>query len=222
MIYRIWWVLLVPLIRLYWRVGVRGRGHVRPLHGRGIIVASNHNSGIDPTLVCAAFWRQIFWLAKIELVVTRKVAWFFKSVSVIPVDRNAPKDASLQAAAECVRRGGIFGIFPEGTRSPDGRVWRGHTGVARIAHLSGAPVVPTAIIGTRRACPKGKLLIRPYKCEVRFGAPIRFEARPGEAEQDAYRRFTDELMRAVAALAETDYVADAYSSEAARLERLAS
>jgi 1-acyl-sn-glycerol-3-phosphate acyltransferase len=212
MIYRIWWLLLVPLIRLYWRVSVVGRENVKGL--RGMIVASNHQSGIDPILICAAFWRHVFWLAKIELVITRKVAWFFKSVAVIPVDRNAPKEDSLKAAAECVGRGRIFGIFPEGTRGPDGRVYRGHTGVARVAHLSGGAVVPAAVVGSLEACPKGKLMARPRKCEVRFGSPMLFEMRPGESEQAAYRRFTDEVMEAIAKLRGVDYIDDQYSTEA--------
>lgn len=220
MLYRIWWITLVPLIRAYWRVRVTGAEHVRKR--RGMIIASNHQSGIDPILVCASFWRHVYWLAKIELVITKKVAWFFKSVSVIPVDRNAPKEVSLQAAAECVRRGRIFGIYPEGTRSPDEKVYRGHTGVARIAHLSGGPVIPTAVLGSRRAVPKGKLLARPYACRVVFGAPMTFAIAPGESEAAAYRRFTDEVMRAIAALAGTTYVPHTYSNDAAREQRLAS
>lgn len=212
MIYRVWWFLLVPLIRLYWRVRVRGANNVRKLGG--MIIASNHQSGIDPILVCSAFFRHVYWLAKIELVITRKVAWFFRSVSVIPVDRNAPKEASLDAAAECVRRGRIFGIFPEGTRSPDGRIYRGHTGVARVAQLSGGPVIPTAVVGSLEACPKGKLLARPRRCEVRFGTPMQFHLRSGETETQAHRRFTDEIMREIARLKETEYVADTYSSQA--------
>ncbi|HEX9697132.1 MAG TPA: lysophospholipid acyltransferase family protein [Actinomycetota bacterium] len=220
MLYRIWWITLVPLIRAYWRVRVVGARHVRGR--RGMIIASNHQSGIDPILVCASFWRHVYWLAKIELVITKKVAWFFKSVAVIPVDRHAPKDVSLQAAADCVRRGRIFGIYPEGTRSPDENLYRGHTGVARVAHLSGGPVIPTAVVGSRRACPKGKLLIRPYRCEVRFGEPMTLVIKPGETEAAAYRRFTDEVMRAIASLAGTRYVDDVYSGDAARIEKLAS
>ncbi|HVL89597.1 MAG TPA: lysophospholipid acyltransferase family protein [Actinomycetota bacterium] len=220
MIYRVWWLLLVPLIRLYWRVRVTGAENVR--RRGGMIIASNHQSGIDPILVCASFWRHVYWLAKVELVITRKVAWFFKSVAVIPVDRNAPKEDSLQAAADCVRRGRIFGIYPEGTRSPDEKVYRGHTGVARIAHLSGGAVIPTAVIGSRRSVPKGKLMARPTKCVVRFGAPMTFAIKPGETEAAAYRRFTDDVMRAIAALAGTSYVPGVYSGDAARVEKLAS
>lgn len=212
MLYRIWWILLVPLIRLYWRVSVHGRDNIQGF--RGMIIASNHQSGIDPILVCAAFWRHVFWLAKIELVITRKIAWFFKSVAVIPVDRNAPKDASLRDAADHVQRGKIFGIFPEGTRGPDGRIYKGHTGVARIAEISKGPVIPTAVVGSLEACPKGKILARPRKCRVIFGTPMHFDIRQDESPEHAYRRFTDEVMEAIARLKETGYVRDVYSSEA--------
>jgi 1-acyl-sn-glycerol-3-phosphate acyltransferase len=213
MLYRVWWFLLVPLIRAYWRVRVRGRHHV-PRRG-GAILASNHQSGLDPILVCSAFWRHVYWLAKIEYVITPKVAWFFRSVSVIPVNRDAPREESLAAAADSVRRGRLFGIYPEGTRSLDGRLYRGYTGVARIAAMSGAPVIPTGVVGSREALPKGKILARPRRCEVRFGPPLRFAMRPGEDEHDAHRRFTDEVMDAIAALTGQER-ADVYSREPQR------
>ncbi|MHB8513175.1 MAG: lysophospholipid acyltransferase family protein [Actinomycetota bacterium] len=211
MLYRIWWFTLGQAIRGYFRI--RYHGHEGIPKG-GMIVASNHQSGIDPTLVCMAFWKQVCWLAKIELVITRRIAWFFKSVNVIPVDRNAPKDDALRAAARVVSNGKIFGIFPEGTRGPDERVYRGHTGVARVAHLSGAAVIPTAILGTARACPKGSLIPRPVRCDVIFGQPMYFSIDHEESEADAYRRFTDEVMEVIAKLSGTTYVGDQYSSDA--------
>lgn len=213
MLYRVWWFLLVPLIRAYWRVRVRGRRNIP--RRRGAILASNHQSGLDPILVCSAFWRHVYWLAKIEYVVTPKIAWFFKSVSVIPVNRDAPRDESLIAAAECVRGGRLFGIYPEGTRSVDGRLYRGYTGVARIAAMTGTPVIPVGVVGSREALPKGKILARPRRCEVRFGPPMSFSVRPGEDEHDACRRFTDEVMDAIAALTGQERV-DAYSREPQR------
>jgi len=83
----------------------------------------------------------------VELVKTARIAWFFRGAGVIPVDRAAPQEESVDKAARVLKEGKIFGIFPEGTRSPDGRVYKGYTGVARVAQRSGAPVVPTGIIG---------------------------------------------------------------------------
>lgn len=213
MLYRLYWLVLVPLIRVVWRQKVSGRRNV-PKRG-GFILASNHQSGVDIMVLCASFWRQIFYLAKVEYVVTPKVAWFFKSVSVIPVNREAPEGESLDKAAACVRSGRIFGIFPEGTRSPDGRVFRGYTGVARVAMMTGAPVIPAACVGTRESLPKGRLLPKLIRCEVRFGEPKRFEMLSGEDEKVALRRFTDEVMASIASLAGKEYV-DLYSRDYAR------
>lgn len=213
MLYRIWWFLLAPIIRLYWRVRVRGRGSV-PRFGPAII-ASNHQSGIDPAVIGAVLRRRVRWLAKLDLVRNPKVAWFFRSVSVIPVNRDAPERASLEAAARVLGKGQLFGIFPEGTRSPDGRLYRGYTGGARIAQMTGVPVIPTGCMGTMRAVPKGRLLPKPLPCEVRFGEPLVFEMRDGEDEAAAVRRFTDEVMEAIARLTGQERV-DAYSREPQR------
>lgn len=213
MFYRMWWFLLAPIIRLYWRVPARGRRNV-PRRGPAI-VASNHQSGVDPAVIGAVLRRRLWWLAKVDLVRNPKVAWFFRSVSVIPVDRDAPEPASLEAAAAVLRKGHLFGIFPEGTRSPDGRLYRGYTGVARIAMMSGAPVIPAGCIGTMRAVPKGRLLPKPLPCEVRFGEPLRFALRNGEDEAAAVRRFTDEVMEAIARLTGQQRV-DEYSREERR------
>ena len=204
--YRFMYILLVPLIRLYWRISVRGRNNLPK--NTGLILASNHWAGIDPIMVCSSFWRPVHWLAKVELVITPRIAWFFRGAAVIPVNRDAPQQVSIEKAAAVIKRGGLFGIYPEGTRSRDGRLYRGYTGVARIAHASGAPVVPTAVMGTRESAPKGTRLPRPTKVEVRFGKPLRFAMQEGEDEKVAYRRFTDELMRAIQALTGQVYVDD--------------
>lgn len=213
MFYRIWWFLLAPIIRLYWQVRVRGRR--RALRRGPAIVACNHQSGVDPAIIGAVLRRRVWWLAKVDLVRSPKTAWFFRSVSVIPIDREAPERAAIEAAVDVLGRGRVFGIFPEGTRSPDGRVYRGYTGVARIASASGAPVVPVGLVGTMRAVPKGKIVPRPLPCEARFGEPMRFAQRPGEDEAAAIRRFTDELMEAIARLIGAERV-DRYSREPAR------
>jgi 1-acyl-sn-glycerol-3-phosphate acyltransferase len=214
MTYRIIWFTLGSLVKVYWWVRARDRRNVP--RGRGAVLACNHVAAIDPTLVCMSFWRPVHWLAKIELVRSRRVAWFFRGVAVIPVSREQPEDAWYDAATRVLKEGKLFGIFPEGTRSPDGRVYKGYTGVARIAQRSGAPVVPTGIVGTRKAHRKGSRLAKPSKTEVRFGAPMHFEIRPGEDEHAAHRRFTDEVLDAVAALVGAERVPDRYSRAPAR------
>lgn len=209
MIYRVFWFTIGPLIKSYWWVRARGRANVP--RDRGVILASNHIAAIDPVLVCMSFWRQVCWLAKIELVKTARVAWFFRGAGVIPVDRAAPQEDSIEGAARVLKEGKLFGIFPEGTRSRDGRVYRGYTGVARIAQRSGAPVVPTGIVGSNKAHHKGQRIARPMKTEVRFGAPMYFEIHPGEDEHAAYRRFTDEVLDEVARLIGAERAPEEYS-----------
>lgn len=209
MTYRILWLTLGPLIRLFWRQRVRGKANV-PRRG-GAILAANHHASIDPIFICMSFWRPVQWLAKIELVKRRKIAWFFRSAMVVPVDREAPHEDSLEAAAQVLKRGNLLGIFPEGTRSPDGRVYRGYTGVARIAQRTGAPVIPTGVIGTRRSIAKGSVVAKPVRCQVIFGRPMIFVIEPGETERDAYHRFTDQVLDAVAVLIGEDRVPDRYS-----------
>lgn len=216
MFYKLWWLVLTGPIRLYWRVRVEGREYL-PRKG-GVILASNHQSGLDPVVVGGIVSRPIYWLAKIEYVITPKVAWFFKSVGVIPVNRDAPEHEPLEKAADAVRAGKIFGIYPEGTRSPDGRIYRGYTGVARIAEMTGAPVVPCGVLNTREALPKGKIMARPLKCEVRFGAPLYFKMGTGEDPREAYRRFTDEVLDAIAFITGKERVPDRYSREPRRSE----
>lgn len=219
MLYRFWWVILSPLIRLYWRTRVVGRENL-PRKG-GVILASNHQSGLDPVVVGGIVTRPIYWLAKVEYVITPKQAWFFKSVGVIPVNRDAPEHVALEKAAETVRAGKIFGIYPEGTRSPDGRIYKGYTGVARVAEMTGVAVVPCGVMNTLEALPKGKIMARPLKCEVRFGEPLYFKMGTGEDPHEAYRRFTDEVLDAIAALTGKERVPDQYSREPKRARRSA-
>jgi 1-acyl-sn-glycerol-3-phosphate acyltransferase len=206
--YRILYLFVVPLIRLYWRVHDTGRANLP--RDSGLIIASNHWSGIDPIMVCSSFWRPVHWLAKIELVKSLKIAWFFKLAAVIPINRDAPEHEPIEKAASLIKRGGVFGIYPEGTRSLDGRLYKGYTGVARIAAESGAPVIPTGVMGTRESAPKGTRIPRSVPVEVRFGAPMYFSVQPGEDEKVALRRFTDEIMRAIQSLTGQEY-ADEYN-----------
>jgi 1-acyl-sn-glycerol-3-phosphate acyltransferase len=213
-VYRNFWFTIGPLIKAYWWVRARNRQNVP--RDRGVIVASNHIAAIDPVLVCMSFWRPVHWLAKVELVKSARIAWFFRGAGVIPVDRAAPQEESVEKAARVVKEGKIFGIFPEGTRSPDGRVYKGYTGVARVAQRTGAPVIPTGIVGSNRAHKKGSRLARPSPTTVTFGEPMYFDIKPGEDEHAAYRRFTDEVLNEVARLVGAERVPERYSREPAR------
>jgi 1-acyl-sn-glycerol-3-phosphate acyltransferase len=208
-------ILLTPVLFLVYRVRVEGKEHV-PRTGP-VILASNHQSFIDSVFLPLCVGRRVTFVAKAEYFESWKTAWFFRAVGMIPLKREggSASERALAAASEVLLHGGILGIYPEGTRSPDGRLYKGHTGVARLAVQCRAPVVPVAQFGTVEVQPVGAILPRLFKrVRVRMGAPLRFEipagsdgGRPDAAE---LRRMTDEVMRAIASLSGQEYV-DAYA-----------
>ena len=187
----------MPLIR------VEGREH---LPGTGpVILASNHLSFIDSVVIRLAAPRRVTFLAKAEYFTGRGlrgriVRWFFTAAGSVPVRRGEHRaaQAALDTAREVLADGNVFGIYPEGTRSLDGRLYRGRTGVGWLALTTGAPVVPVALDGTERLQPVGKRLPRPHRVTVRFGRPLRFTGDAASAR--ARRVVTDEVMHAIGEL----------------------
>jgi 1-acyl-sn-glycerol-3-phosphate acyltransferase len=199
-------LLVGPPLRLATRMRVEGREHIPPTGP--LVVASNHLSFVDSMVIAIASGRNVHFLAKAEYFTGRGprgrlVAWFNRATGTIPVDRSDPRAAaeSLRLAEEVLSAGEPFGIYPEGTRSPDGRLHRGRTGVARLAVTTGAPVVPCAVIGTDRVQPPGSNVFRPAKVVVRFGPPIDV-AVLAESHQKAalLRAVTDAVMDAIGEL----------------------
>jgi 1-acyl-sn-glycerol-3-phosphate acyltransferase len=184
-------------------IRTEGREHV-PAAGP-VILASNHLSFIDSVVLRLAAPRRVIFLAKAEYFTGRGLRgrlmrWFFTAVGSVPVSRGQHRaaTAALDTALEVLGRGDAFGIYPEGTRSLDGRLYRGRTGVAWLALASGAPVVPVALAGTDRLQPVGKRLPRPARVTVRFGRPLTFTGDPAEAR--TRRAVTNDVMRAIAEL----------------------
>ena len=177
-------VLLGPLLRLLFRPRVTGLEHI-PAEG-GAILAANHVSFLDPLLLPLVVpRRRVMFLAKVKYIDKPLLHWFLRSVGVIPVATDDPAGA-VAAGVRAVRDGRLVGIFPEGTRSPDGRLRQGKTGVARIAIQAGVPVIPAGITGTDLAFPRGAWLPRPRSVRISFGPPIRFPASQDlPAPQDA-------------------------------------
>ncbi len=141
----------------------------------------------------------------------RATATFFRSVGAIAVDRSGGRAAldALDTSAAVLERGGVFAIHPEGTRSPDGRLYRGRTGVARLAMRTGAPVVPVAILGTDRVQPRGQAVPKPGRIGLRIGPPMDFRGRgDGVPRGKAARQVTDEIMEAIQGLSGQEYVDD--------------
>jgi 1-acyl-sn-glycerol-3-phosphate acyltransferase len=206
-----YWVLkaiLTPVLRLLFRVRVEGPEHVPS--DSAAILASNHLSFSDSIFLPLVLRRRITFVAKAEYFEDRKTAWFFRAVGQIPIKRGggSASQRALDSAMEVLEGGGTFGIYPEGTRSPDGRLYKGHTGVARLALKSGAPVVAVAMIGTREAQPIGQVKPNFFSpITVRFSRPLRFDRYADRADDPrVLRQITDEIMFDLAALSGQEYV----------------
>lgn len=175
MAYWVFKAVLGPLFYLFWRVRVEGRHHV-PTDGPAIL-AANHQSFCDSFFLPLVLRRRLTYVAKAEYFDDWKTAWFFRAAGQIPMDRGGG-DASqraLDTATRVLRSGGLLGIYPEGTRAPDHRLHRGHTGVARLSLACGVPIIPVGIVGTREVQPPGSRIMRPFRpVTVQFGPPLSY------------------------------------------------
>ncbi|MFJ4685273.1 lysophospholipid acyltransferase family protein [Streptomyces sp. NPDC088789] len=215
--YLLKYVLLGPVLRLVFRPRIEGLDHV-PSTGAAI-VAGNHLSFSDHFLMPAVLKRRITFLAKAEYFTGpglrgRLIAAFFRSAGQIPVDRSG-KDAGQAAIREglgVLAKDELLGIYPEGTRSHDGRLYKGKVGVAVMALRAGVPVVPCAMIGTFEAQPPGTVIPRVHPVVIRFGEPLDFSRYAGlEDEKAILRAVTDEILYAIMSLSGQEYV-DRYAS----------
>ncbi|MEU3175294.1 MULTISPECIES: 1-acyl-sn-glycerol-3-phosphate acyltransferase [unclassified Streptomyces] len=217
--YLLKYVLLGPLLRLVFRPRIEGLEHV-PSSGAGI-VAGNHLSFSDHFLMPAILKRRITFLAKAEYftgpgIKGRLTAFFFHSAGQIPVDRSGKEagQAAIREGLGVLGKGELLGIYPEGTRSHDGRLYKGKVGVAKMALTAGVPVVPCAMIGTFEAQPPGKVVPRVHPVVIRFGEPLDFSRYEGmEEERAVLRAITDEIMYAILKLSGQEYV-DQYAAVA--------
>jgi 1-acyl-sn-glycerol-3-phosphate acyltransferase len=211
-------VLLTPVLRFFFKVRVEGADNV-PATGPAIL-ASNHVSFSDSIFLPMVLKRRITFVAKAEYFEDPKTAWFFRAVGQIPIKREggSASERALAAAREVLERGELFGIYPEGTRSPDGRLYRGKTGVARLALQTGAPIIPVAMIGTREAQPIGQVVPNLFMpITVRIGRPIRVDRFRGrENDPLVLRQITDEVMFEIRALSGQEYV-DRYAKRGSDL-----
>ncbi|MGW3910475.1 lysophospholipid acyltransferase family protein [Streptomyces sp. NPDC005070] len=213
------YVLLGPLLRVTFRPRIEGLEHV-PSSGRAI-VAGNHLSFADHFLMPAILKRRITFLAKAEYftgpgIKGRLTAAFFRSIGQIPVDRSGKEagQAAIREGLGVLNKDELLGIYPEGTRSHDGRLYKGKVGVAVMALRAQAPVIPCAMIGTFEAQPPGRKLPRIHPVVIRFGKPLDFSRYAGmEGEKAVLRAITDEIMYAILSLSEQEYV-DQYAAVA--------
>jgi 1-acyl-sn-glycerol-3-phosphate acyltransferase len=211
-------VFLGPLLRALFRPWVKGLEHV-PDTG-GAILASNHLSFSDSFFLPLMVPRRVTFLAKSDYFTGRGIkgrltAGFFRGAGQLPVDRSGGRasDAALVTGLKVLRSGGLLGIYPEGTRSPDGRLYKGKTGLARLALESGVPVIPVAMIGTNVVNPPGSKMWRFGRVEVKFGKPMDFSRFEGLAgNRFIERAVIDEVMYELMRLGGQEYV-DLYAAD---------
>ncbi|EHI13869.1 lysophospholipid acyltransferase family protein [Mycolicibacterium thermoresistibile] len=212
------YILLGPLLAAIGRPKVEGLENI-PDSGAAIL-ASNHLAVMDSFYLPLVVRRRITFLAKSEYftgtgVKGRFLAWFYTAVGQVPIDRtnaDAAQDA-LDTAARIIGEGKLLGMYPEGTRSPDGRLYKGKTGLARLALQTGAPVVPVAMIGTDVVNPPGKRGLRPGRVQVKIGKPMDFSRFEGMAgNRFIERAVIDEVMYELMRLSGQEYV-DLYAAD---------
>jgi len=198
-------VIFFPIVRFIWVGKLSGLGNI-PLEG-SYIIASNHESYFDFFCFLAISKRWVYYLTKKEHF--ENIIWgpFMKYTGQIEVDRNSSdKTAVYEQALEVLREGKLLGIFPEGTRSPNGKLQKAHTGVARIALLAKAPVIPVGMMGTFEILSKFQYLPRFRKCQIRIGKSISLDKYyEQEITDDLLQEITDNIMRTIGELTKEKY-----------------
>lgn len=207
---------LTPILMLLFRPKVAGLRHVPNLGP--VIIASNHLSFSDSIFMPLVVPRKVTFMAKSEYFTSPGIKGFFKKIffqalGQVPVDRSGGRrsEAAIRTGLKLLEEGQCLGIYPEGTRSPDGRLFKGRTGIARMAIDSGAPVVPIAMFNTAEIQPTGQVVPKVRRVEMVFGEPMYFN---GDSSDLAYlRQVTDEIMRGIQKISGQVYV-DMYASDA--------
>lgn len=213
------WVAVGPVLKMIFRPYAEGAENV-PAEGAAIL-ASNHLSYADWLFMPVVIPRRVTFVAKAEYFTTPGIkGWlqktFFSGAGQVPIDRSSATAAAgaIATGLKILESGELFGIYPEGTRSHDGTLYRGRTGVARMALDAKVPVIPVAVIGTNVVAPPGKIFGTYTRPHVRFGAPLDFSRYYGlEDDRFILRSITDEIMYAIMDLGGQDYV-DVYATQA--------
>ena len=200
MLYGVLKPIAVALMRLVFRVEVRGADRVPPTGA--VLIVSNHVSILDPPFVGGATRRRLCFMAKAELFDIPLLGWVLRGVNARPVRRDGTDAKALKAALRVLQEGKALLVFPEGTRGDEGTVREGKAGAGMLAVLSGAAVVPAYVSGSGRALPRGRVIPRPVKVRVTFGPALCFKAEAPGGRKERYREATEEMMRAIAQLGE--------------------
>ena len=211
------YVVIGPIVKAIWRPWIIGRRNI-PAEGAAIL-ASNHLSFVDSVFLPLMIDRPVAFLAKSDYFTGKGLkGWstrmFFKATGMIPIDRSGGKasEASLNTGLQVLGRGDLLGIYPEGTRSPDGKLYRGRTGLARMALEAHVPVVPVVMVDTDTMMPIGTRVPRIVRVGIVVGEPLDFSRFEGmEGDRYILRSVTDEIMVALQRLGEQEYE-DVYAS----------
>ncbi|WP_374977802.1 lysophospholipid acyltransferase family protein [Microbacterium trichothecenolyticum] len=211
------YVVIGPIVKAIWRPWIVGRRNV-PAEGAAIL-ASNHLSFVDSIFLPLMLDRPVAFLAKSDYFTGKGLkGWatrmFFKGTGQLPIDRSGGKasEASLNTGLQVLGRGDLLGIYPEGTRSPDGKLYRGRTGIARMALEAHVPVVPVVMVDTDTMMPIGTRVPRIVRVGIVVGEPLDFSRFEGmEGDRYILRSITDEIMVALQRLGEQEYD-DVYAS----------
>lgn len=184
-----------------------------------VIIASNHLSFSDSIFMPLVVPRKVTFLAKSEYFTSPGIKGFIKKLTFIalgqvPIDRSGGKrsEAALATGLKVLQQGHCLGIYPEGTRSPDGRLYKGRTGIARMAIDSGAPIIPVAMFNTAEIQPTGQVVPKVRRVEMVFGEPMYFTG--DSTDQAVLRTATNQIMEKIAELSKQEYVSNMYASEA--------
>ena len=210
-------VIAGPLLKGIFRPWITGADNI-PQHG-AVILASNHLSFVDSVFLPICIDRDMVFLAKSEYFTTKGLKgwatkWFMKGTGMLPIDRSGgkPSEASLNTGLRVLAEGRVLGIYPEGTRSPDGKLYRGRTGIARMVLESGVPVVPVAMIDTEKVMPIGAKWPKLRRPGIIIGKPLDFSRFQGmEGDRFILRSVTDEIIYELAGLSGQQYE-DVYAS----------
>ena len=217
MAYRLLKSFLIPLLMLLFRPKVTGLRNV-PTNG-AVIIASNHLSFSDSIFMPLVVPRNVTFLAKSEYFTSPGLAGFIKKLTFIalgqvPIDRSGGKrsEAALLTGLRLLKEGHCIGIYPEGTRSPDGRLYKGRTGSARLAIESGAPIIPVAMFNTAEIQPTGQVVPKVRRVEMVFGEAIYLDG--DSTDLALLRTLTNQLMEKIAQLSKQEYLPHTYASDA--------
>lgn len=199
MLYSIARAICRILFKLLFRACARGEENV-PRHGP-VLIAPNHVSFLDPVAVGISTRRRLHYMARDDLFTIPVLGWLIKNLNTFPVKRDRPDPEAIKKALRVLKRGEALLVFPEGTRSPDGRLLPGQLGIGMLAWRSRATIIPTAVIGSERALPVGAKRIRRERIEVRFGKAIYPDEFPEKRNRrETYQAMSDKIMERIKGL----------------------